>query len=233
MTQTLWQAVLLDIEGTTTSIRFVYDTLFPYAREALEAHVLDADASETFAQVARDSAQLGGPEVDPARPDTVLASLRWQMDHDHKATGLKALQGDIWRRGYQDGTLKGHLYPDVEGVLRELAARRVPVYIYSSGSIAAQRLLFGHSIAGDLLGLLAGHFDTTTGPKKVAASYTQIAGELGVAPQDVLFGTDNLDEARAARDAGMQVRLLRRPGNPDVPADHGFVEAETLEFLID
>jgi 2,3-diketo-5-methylthio-1-phosphopentane phosphatase len=229
-----YAVALLDIEGTTTSISFVYEALFPYAREHL-ASFLAASADDPAVQadlaLVRQQAAADRAEGIDA-PEDVLENLRWQMDTDRKTTGLKSLQGKIWRGGYLDGSIKGHVYPDVSPALLRLRDSGRPAYIYSSGSIAAQKLLFGQSVAGDLLPLIAGHFDTTTGPKKVAESYTAIAGVLGQPVDRVLFGTDSLAEAQAAGAAGMQVALFVRPGNHALPEGHGFTTVASMDALI-
>jgi enolase-phosphatase E1 len=231
-----YSAILLDIEGTTTSIRFVYEVLFPYAREHLsdfltthwDTPAVQADVAQVIQQVAADQSEgLTPPTIPSSAAPAVLraavvANLLWQMDLDRKTTGLKSLQGRIWRGGYESGAIQGHIYPDVPGALRGWADDGVPVFIYSSGSVAAQKLLFGHSEAGDLLPLLRGHFDTTIGDKKAADSYATIAAALGVAPDRIVFSTDSLAEAKAAHAAGLQVALSVRPGNPPLPDGHGF-----------
>lgn len=237
-----YDAALMDIEGTTTSISFVYEVLFPYARENLSAFLtanigdeaVKADLGLVREQALADRA-AGRDAPLPASSDDLdgaLANLRWQMDHDCKTTGLKSLQGKIWRAGYADGSIRGHVYPDVPAALQRLEDAGRSTYIYSSGSIAAQKLIFGYSEAGDLLPRIAGHFDTTTGPKKVASSYTAIAEAIGLAPERVVFGTDNPAEAVAAREAGMQVALFVRPGNHPLPEDHGFVTVTSMDALI-
>lgn len=239
-----YDAVVLDIEGTTTSIRFVYEVLFPYARQRLRSFLLahqtepavQADLALVRQQAEADlAAGRGAPQLPDANApdfiDNAVANLIWQMDHDCKTTGLKGLQGRIWRSGYADGEIRGHVYDDVPDALRRLQQASCPVYIYSSGSIAAQKLLFGHSEAGDLLPMLAGHFDTTTGPKKEPQSYTAIANAIGCSPQRVVFGTDNPLEAIAARAAGMQVAVFVRPGNPPLPANHDFVTVTSMDDI--
>lgn len=215
-----FDVVLLDIEGTTTPISFVYDVLFPYARKALEGHVHEhwASLSAVVEQIIADTeADEEIPTLRaPVTPQQVVDSLMWQMDHDKKTTGLKQLQGKIWRAGYVDGTIKGEVFDDVKDALDQWRERGVDIYIYSSGSVAAQKLLFGYSTAGDLTTALKGYFDTTTGPKKEAKSYTLIATTIGAPVSRICFATDNMDEARAAREAGMQVLVMTRPGNPVV-----------------
>ena len=228
-------AILLDIEGATTSIQFVYDTLFPFVRAGVAAFLeaewsdasVQADVTALRMQALEDHAR--GVTAAPMLPEGVgpevreaaVANVLWQMDSDRKTTGLKSLQGKIWRHGYGSGELLGHIYEDVTPTLRAWRDAEQPIYIYSSGSIGAQKLLFGHSVEGDLTPLLSGYFDTTTGPKKEAASYRTISSAIGHPSETILFVTDNLDEARAAAEAGMQAVISSRPGNPPLP-DHGF-----------
>ena len=180
------RAILTDIEGTTSSISFVTETLFPYARARMADHV---------AEYGGDLAQL----------------LRW-MDVDAKEPVLKDIQGRIWAEGYADGTLRGHVYPDAVAGLRRWYDAGIALYVFSSGSVAAQKLIFGHSVAGDLTPLFSGYFDTTTGPKRVAASYIKIADAIGLAAEDILFLSDTPAEIAAARDAGMAALLIDRTG---------------------
>lgn len=195
------KAVLLDIEGTTSSIAFVAEVLFPYAR----AHLADYLATHSE-EVAPILAEVPGA-------DKVATLLGW-IDEDRKATPLKTLQGLIWAQGYADGTLQGHVYPDTPEALRRWHAAGVAIYIYSSGSIAAQKLIFGRSIAGDLTPLLSGYFDTTTGPKREAESYTKIADATGFVAREILFVSDMQAEVDAARAAGLRALLIDRSGGP-------------------
>ncbi|WP_236033446.1 acireductone synthase [Belnapia mucosa] len=198
------RAVLTDIEGTTTAIAFVKETLFPFAAEALEgflaAHSGEAEVAGLLGEV-----RAAEPGREP------LAVLRDWMAADSKATPLKALQGLIWRQGYADGRLKGHLWPDVAGCLRAWAAGGVGLAVYSSGSEEAQRLIFGHSVAGDLVPLFSGFFDTRMGAKREQASYAAIAEAMGMAPGAILFLSDVAEELDAAVAAGMQCCQLVRP----------------------
>jgi enolase-phosphatase E1 len=197
------KAVLTDIEGTTSSIAFVTDTLFPYARARL------ADWIATHPEDA-------APILKDVPGDPVETLTRW-LDEDRKETALKTLQGLIWAEGYADGTLKGHVYPDAAEALRRWHADGLRLYVYSSGSVAAQKLIFGHSNAGDLTPLFSGYFDTTTGPKKEAESYSRIAAEIGLPVQDILFLSDSVPEIEAARGAGLQTCLVdRETGKGDV-----------------
>lgn len=193
------KSILLDIEGTTSSISFVADELFPYARKHLAAFV-------------EANPEVAAPILTEVPGDDPVATLIQWIDEDRKATPLKTLQGLIWAQGYADGELKGHVYPDTPEALRRWTAAGLQVNIYSSGSIAAQKLIFGHSIAGDLTPLLTDYFDTTTGPKREADSYTKIADALGLAPSELLFVSDMPAEVDAAREAGLQALLIDRAG---------------------
>lgn len=235
---------LLDIEGTTTPIDFVYKTLFPYVREHLESflstHWEEEAVQRDLKQVARDMKAFAREEGAPALDaqaltlKDVLEALRWQMDHDKKCPGLKSLQGKIWQAGYIEGTLEGEVYEDVLVLLEKISNdANLSACIYSSGSVQAQKLLFKHSKHGDLTAHLSGYYDTLTGPKKEAQSYRAIARAEGVDLEQILFLTDNIDEARAARDAGIgRVVLSVRPGNAPLPEGHGFEEVTRFDKLI-
>ena len=192
-------AIITDIEGTTTPISFVQRVLFPYARARLPgfraAHAQDA----IMAEVAR---------LAPLRPP-LEALLGW-MDEDAKVTPLKTIQGMIWAEGYRLGELKGALYPDVAPALRRWHAAGLRLFVYSSGSEEAQRLLFGHSEAGDLVPLFQGFFDTRTGPKREADSYRAICRAVGAAPAEALFLSDIEAELDAAETAGLATCQLVR-----------------------
>lgn len=189
------KAVLTDIEGTTSSIAFVTDTLFPYARARLAGWI----AAHPEA----------APILKEVPGDPVETLTRW-IDEDRKETALKTLQGLIWAEGYADGTLEGHVYPDAAQALRRWHADGLSLYVYSSGSVAAQKLIFGHSNAGDLTPLFSGYFDTTTGPKKEPESYLRIAAEIGLPAQEILFLSDSVPEIEAARGAGLKTCLVDR-----------------------
>lgn len=211
------RAILTDIEGTTTSVSFVFEVLFPYARahmaEFLAAHANDPAVREQLAAVSR--------EADRPLRDTQAAELlvRW-IDEDRKLTPLKALQGMIWEDGYRRGDFTGHVYPDAVRNLRAWHDAGLLLYVYSSGSVQAQQLIFGHSDAGDLTPLFSGYFDTRVGGKREAASYRAIAEQLALPPAEVLFLSDVREELDAARTAGMQTTWLVRDGTPDPAAAH-------------
>jgi enolase-phosphatase E1 len=199
-------AVVVDIEGTVGSIRFVRDVLFPFARARLRPFVLaNADRPEVARELAAVRMETGFDDL-----DRQIAQLERWSDADRKVTPLKALQGMIWAGGYASGELVAHLYDDAIAALKRWAAAATPVYVYSSGSIAAQKLYFAHTPAGDLTPGLAGYFDTTTGPKQDPASYRRIAASVGHAPATLLFLSDVAAELDAAADAGFQAVQVRR-----------------------
>jgi enolase-phosphatase E1 len=225
------RVLLLDVEGTTTAVSFVYDVLFPFARahlrEFLEAAPPDPAVREDVAALRaerRAEAEPGAPEWRDTRPAETLASAaayaEWLMDRDRKSTALKSLQGRIWKGGYRSGALKSHVYPDVKPALERWRAQGRSVAIFSSGSVLAQRLLFEHTAEGDLTPLLHAYFDTTTGSKTAAHSYRRIAEALRVAPAAVLFVSDVAAELDAARTAGMGTALCVRDGSAPEASDH-------------
>src|SRR5215510_15476261 len=190
------QGILLDIEGTTTPIHFVYQVLFPFARAHLKDYLrhnaaseeLQRDLSMLRAEHHKDMEQaLAPPEWDPdAQTKSVVRYVCWLMDRDRKSTGLKSLQGKIWQQGYLDGSLKAEIFGDVPAALDRWQRAGLKICIFSSGSVLAQRLLFAHTVAGDLTGYLEGYFDTTTGPKTEGESYRHIALALQLRPHEVL-----------------------------------------------
>jgi enolase-phosphatase E1 len=220
--------LLLDIEGTTSDIRFVYDVLMPFARARMEKLLRDRWDDPEVAD-ARISCyeQLG---VDDLGLYQLLNQLLDWSDRDVKATGLKKLQGILWREGYARGQLKSHVYPDVVPALRRWNDAGKTVRIYSSGSVTAQKAFFAHTDFGDLLPLLVGHFDTTTGPKREAGSYRAIAKQIAALPETVLFISDIVAELDAARQAGMQTCLCVRPTDP--PTAEGSPEITSVHPLI-
>lgn len=221
------RGILLDIEGTTSSVSFVYDVMFPLVRRDLDRFLAarwnESDVRAACEQIARDAghASLADWLREAASPEAQQALVRDEvlrlMDGDVKATGLKALQGLIWDDAFTSGELKAHLYDDVPPALERWTAAGIDVRIYSSGSIQAQRLFFGHTTAGNLLARFSGHYDTTTGPKKEAESYRRIAADFGLAPHEILFLSDMVAELDAARAAGLATALVIRPGNAPTP----------------
>lgn len=218
MTQTRFdgiEVVLLDIEGTTTPISFVYDTLFPYARKRLRPFLSltkdDKEVARVLALLAeeRDADPAAGSSAD------IAAYVEQLMDRDAKSPGLKALQGLIWNVGYGSGALYGVVFDDVPAALKRWKAAGIRTAIYSSGSVLAQKLIFGVTKKfGDLTAEISAFFDTAVGLKREAASYAAIASQLRIEPRRILFVSDVVAELNAAAEAGCQVVLMVRPGNP-------------------
>ena len=203
------RAIVTDIEGTTSSIDFVKDVLFPYAREKLPAFVETHSDKPEVQHWLHEAAREAGL-VSASRQEIIDLLIRW-IDEDRKATPLKALQGLIWEDGYAGGEFKGHVYPEVAENLQKWKKQGIHLYVYSSGSVAAQKLLFGHSEAGDLTPLFSGYFDTEIGGKREVDSYRRIAEAIGMPPDQILFLSDIVQELDAAATAGLQTIQLVRP----------------------
>ena len=230
------RAVLTDIEGTTTPLSFVLDVLFPYARRRLDAACASGASGELrFAEALQRLRQEHAEEKEPVPAfgpgGNIAPYAHWLMDRDRKSTGLKMLQGLLWEDGYHAGELRGQVWPDVADALRTWKENGIRIRIFSSGSVLAQKLLFGHSDQGDLLPCFEGFHDTTTGPKQDPASYAAIADSFGLPPGEILFLSDVTAELDAARAAGLRTGLLLRPGNKPAesnghPAYQSFAELE-------
>jgi enolase-phosphatase E1 len=212
------KAVLTDIEGTTSSISFVKDVLFPYARERLPAFVAAHGHEPAVRALLDDAAREGG--IAGADDAAIVALLQRWIDEDRKATPLKALQGMVWFDGYDGRHFVAHMYPDATAALRRWHAAGIPIHVYSSGSVPAQKLYFGHTQDGDLLPLLSGFHDTTSGPKREAASYRRILDAIGAPGREVLFLSDIDAELDAAAEAGLATAWVRRDGTPAPHARH-------------
>lgn len=237
--------ILLDIEGTITSIDFVKDTLFPYVTEVLEDYVYKHWEDENFQadlellqmQAINDSNLEGFIPIETGdnAKNSVIDNVLWQMCIDRKTTALKQLQGHIWKDGYESGFLRGHLYADVLPVLSELTGMGKKIYTYSSGSTEAQKYLFQYSMYGNVSSIFTKFFDTKMGPKNSEISYKNIATEIGVNSSDILFLTDVLVEAEAAIKAGCNAGLLVRPGNAPLDPENisKFKVMKTLDELLD
>lgn len=205
--------ILTDIEGTTSSISFVAEELFPYFRNhisdllALKANPVVKEAFDQTVQLAEseDGETLSTDEE-------IIEKLRQWSIEDRKITPLKTLQGVLWDKGYRDGVLKGHVYPEVPACLEKWKSEGVNLGVFSSGSVPAQKLIFGYSVAGDLTPYFSHYFDTNTGGKRDAATYEKIAGILNLAPGDILFLSDIVEELQAADSRGFQTIQLLRPG---------------------
>ena len=203
------RAVLTDIEGTTSSIAFVRDVLFPYAHEHLPRFVENhRDDPEVIRWLDATAREAGIDDPHSRRVTDTL--LRW-IEEDRKATPLKALQGMVWKAGYEACDYRAHLYPEVPAALRAWKTRGLKLYVYSSGSVTAQKLFFGHTEAGDLAPLFDGWFDTEIGGKRERGSYLRIAASIGFAPPAIVFLSDIAAELDAAHGTGMQTIQLCRP----------------------
>lgn len=227
------KTVICDIEGTTSSISFVKDTLFPYALKNVEEYLKanwNEDATKTVVAALREQAEedkkaeVEGALTIPAGdsediiPD-IVKYVEWQTSRDAKTGSLKTLQGLVWAKGYKDGSIKGHVYEDVSKALEQWTEGGRKVYIYSSGSVDAQKMLFEHSEQGDLVKYLAGHYDTKIGAKTEKDSYAAILKNIEATAEEALFLTDVVAEAKAAKEAGLNVVVLDRPGNAELSED--------------
>ena len=225
--------ILTDIEGTTSSISFVKDVLFPYAAEHLPAFVkanLNDEKVQTALQQTAEIAAEDGDVINAEDTDALVAKLLQWISEDRKATPLKALQGLIWKTGYENGDYQAHMYPDATKYLKKWHDNGLPLYVYSSGSVKAQELFFGYSQDGNLLPIFKGHFDTLVGGKRETQSYLNILTELQKAhsdlnASDVLFLSDIKEELDAAKEAGMQTVWLLRDSDIPVDAEHKAVKS--------
>lgn len=211
------KAIVTDIEGTTSSLSFVKDVLFPYAREHMGEYLRCHAEDGTIAAHINDVRMEAGADLDL---EGVIAQLERWIDEDKKITPLKALQGLLWEKGYKDGDFTGHIYADAKTNLEKWQAQGVALYVYSSGSVYAQKLLFGHTAYGDLNPLFSGYFDTQVGAKVAAASYANITEAIGCASGEILFLSDIEAELDAARAVGLQTCWLVREGAVDANASH-------------
>jgi enolase-phosphatase E1 len=211
---TPYHAVLLDVEGTTTRVQFVTECLFPYAAQALSGFIGDAANTERWQPLAKQITTEA-----PHQP--AETTVREWMAQDVKHPLLKTLQGWLWQAGYESGNIQGHVYADVPQAFADWQAAGKGIHIYSSGSVLAQQLLFGHSVAGDLRPYIGQYFDTAVGPKRDPASYHAIAQQLALAPANILFASDIAEELIAAQTAGLQVVQVQRPDHPGfIPVDN-------------
>jgi len=226
------KALVLDIEGTTTPISFVKDTLFPYIKDNVEDYItthFDEEETKQDIDTLREQAEKDGKDevegvvaipADTAEKDEVIkavvANVLWQVEKDRKTTALKQLHGLMWRSAYKGGNIKGEVYDDVVPALKRLIGDDKKVYIYSSGIVEAQKLLYGYSNQGDLLEYFSGYFDTKVGAKAEQESYKKIAEESDQKTEEMLFLTDVPKEAKAAAEAGMKTCIVVRPGNAEL-----------------
>jgi enolase-phosphatase E1 len=225
------RGILLDIEGTTTPISFVHDVLFPYARTHVKSYLAKylefPETTANLVQLRKEHASDIEQDLQPpalfnetrdAEITSLISYVEWLIDRDRKSSGLKELQGKIWKQGYLDGFLQAPLFPDVLPALERWRRAELRIAIFSSGSVLAQKLLFGHTQAGDVTKFIDSYFDTTTaGPKLSMESYRLIAEDIAVPAKEMLFISDVAVELDAAGAAGYQTRLCVRPGNQPQP----------------
>ncbi|KAF0975180.1 hypothetical protein FDP41_005933 [Naegleria fowleri] len=240
-----YKVFLFDIEGTTTPIVFVANTLFPYIRNTLQNYLSQTwneEQTRNDVRALREQAEKDkhdenfkdAPLIDPESQQSIIDNVFYNMNKDRKMTALKQLQGHMWKSGYENGQLRGELYDDAFHFFERIRDHSCKIYIYSSGSVQAQKLLFQYSTHGNLLPFISDHFDTSNiGNKLEKESYEKIVDKIGVNKSEILFLTDNIGEAEAAREAGVDAVLSVRPGTKALPENHTF-EAVTsfndLEF---
>ncbi len=228
--------ILLDIEGTTTPIDFVFQVLFPYARNHVQDFLsqhwddLQTEVSQFKSEQLEDEGQgLNPPALDSSQLESVITYIYWLLDQDRKSTPLKSLQGKIWEEGYKNGVLRSQLFSDVPTAFKNWQQQRI--CIFSSGSVLAQKLLFTYTEFGDLSKFISGWFDTNIGNKQDATSYHRIAVALQTDADEILFVSDVTAELEAARVAGMQTQLSIRPGNPLQPNTQNFQSITSFDQL--
>jgi enolase-phosphatase E1 len=225
------RGILLDIEGTTTPVQFVYQTLFPYVLDRL-ADFMKTNGDDAKIQEIIRALKLEHEDdrrtnlSTPTWEDHPIEYVKWLMDQDRKSTALKVLQGVIWFDGYQSGKLRGVVFPDVPPALERWRRQKMDVRIFSSGSELAQRLLFGNTNEGDLTRFLNGYFDTTIGAKGETSSYVKIAQAFNLKSESILFVSDITRELDASRESGMKTLLCMRPGNhPQLTHGHTLISS--------
>ena len=212
------KAIVTDIEGTTSSLSFVKDVLFPYAREHLADFIAQQGNEPQVRQLLNEAKQEAG---DASMSDETIVQqfIQW-IDEDKKVTPLKSLQGLIWEQGYRQGDYTGHMYADAVEYLRQWHDQGIRLYVYSSGSVYAQKLLFGHTDYGDLTHLFTDYFDTHIGHKREADAYRAIGKSTGIPCVDILFLSDIKEELDAARETGMRTYWLVRDGTLSIDSKH-------------
>jgi len=220
------RAIVTDIEGTTSSLSFVKEVLFPYAREHMADFVAQHKNEQKIRRLLDDARHEAGSDLDD---DQLVRQLLQWIDEDQKVTPLKALQGLIWEHGYRQGDFTGHVYKDAYRKLRAWHEAGIRLYVYSSGSVYAQKLLFGYSDFGDMTPLFSGYFDTRIGHKRESKSYDVIVGELALPANEILFLSDITEELDAANQSGMKTLQLVRDGSTEISSRH--VQAKDFDEI--
>ena len=231
--------ILLDIEGTTTPVEYVFGVLFPFAKDNVEAFLqthdysLSVEADLKLLRLEYDADRTQGisiPDWNDNLTTGVVPYIHYLIEVDRKSTGLKSLQGKIWEQGYRDGKLRSRIFPDIKPAFERWKRAGKQLFIFSSGSVLSQRLLFQYTEVGDLTGFLSGYFDTEIGAKKEPDSYRKIAQTIGVLPQKILFISDVTSELRASQSAGMQILFSFRPGNHSSDSE-GFEVVNSFDLV--
>ena len=227
------QAILLDIEGTTTPISFVHDVLFPYSKSNLHSYLQHhANSADLLADLTLLEDEHTNDVRNGNQPAPIVEPyVHWLIDQDRKSPALKSLQGKIWKQGYLDGSLKATLFPDVLPAMTRWRQQNIQIAIFSSGSVLAQKLLFQHTDAGDVTHLIQDFFDTGVGKKTETTSYQQISNGVGVATEKMLFISDVTAELAAAASASVNTLLCIRPGNPTQSGRHNFRSISTFSEI--
>ena len=226
------QYILTDIEGTTTSISFVADVLFPYFLEHIEEVRATLNEPAVRSQIEAVKKTVVEEENRQINDEDAISFLVHWCKTDRKHPALKALQGMVWEKGYKNGSLKGHIYPEVPNMLKTWKENGLKIGIYSSGSVPAQKLLFGYSEAGDLKPVFSDYFDTVVGHKREVQSYRNIQLALGLPAEQIVFLSDIEQELDAAREAGMQTIKLLRPGNDPLSTHRTAADFEEVDRML-
>ncbi|WP_456401685.1 acireductone synthase [Persephonella sp.] len=224
------KAILLDIEGNLAPIKFVKEVLFPYSEEKLESFIKENLEKDEIKKIINDIKNIEGRDL---TIDEIIKLLKKWIREDKKITPLKELQGYIWEEGFKSGELKAPIYKDAFEKIKEWKEKGIPLYIYSSGSVKAQKLFFSHTVYGNLLDSFKGFFDTKIGSKKDKSSYIKIAEKIGLKPEEILFLSDNPDEIKAAVEAGMKAVKLSRPEDDPYKPDFPYRQVETFKEVTD
>ena len=221
------KAILTDIEGTVSSISFVKDVLFPYSKERIDTFIKENKDNAEVQRILDEVRKIEGKDL---TVEEIIETLKKWIDEDRKIAPLKDIQGLIWKEGFETGKLKADLYEDAYRKLKEWK-EKYPIYVYSSGSVQAQKLFFSHTNYGNILNWFSGHFDTKIGNKKESDSYKKIAKEIGLKPEEILFLSDNPDEIIASAKAGMKAIRVVRPNDAEYIEDFPYKQVKTFDEI--
>ncbi len=222
------KAIITDIEGTITPISFVKDVLFPYSNQKIESFIKENLNNPEVLKILKDIKNIENKEL---TLDEIISTLKKWIEEDKKITPLKEIQGLIWEEGYKTGQLEGYIYPDAYKNLKLWFDNGLKIYVYSSGSVKAQKLLFSNTNYGDINYLFSGYFDTNIGNKKNKESYLKIAKEINISPENIIFLSDNPDEVIAAAQSGMKVIRLVRPNDAQYIDNFPYLQVESFDEI--